>query len=76
MDIIKCDLCKKQSPDEDGLHVANDWCKVSIESPWRRWNMFANDKKWIFCNNCLPLNEYSDPTVNATIKLLKEFFKL
>lgn len=73
MDIIQCDICKNQSPDSRGMYIANGWCEVKLVSPWRKWNRFAGPKEYVFCNECMPFDEGSDPPHKTVLNSIKRF---
>lgn len=73
MDIIQCDICKKQSPDKDRLYIANGWCDVKLVSPWRRHNRYADPKEYIFCDECMPFRKGRDPDAKTVLGAIKGF---
>lgn len=78
-DIIACDRCGKQSPDKDGLYIANDWVRVQFAYTGRyKWT-----NEFIFCEECLPCLDvnYSDgdkvcSRITKILKLTKRILGL
>ena len=75
MEAIKCDGCGKVSPDKDGLHIANHWTEISVNSPWRRRNRYAKPEKHTFCRDCISYKEGGDPESNIVREFFVKMFK-
>lgn len=46
-ELIQCDGCKAVSPDNNGLHVANDWYEVTTRSRATKY-----EKRLHWCDDC------------------------
>ncbi len=64
MDAIKCDGCKRVSPDDEGLHIANSWAKVTVwvSKTWKDYHL---------CEMCLP----TEGSVHGLASKLLAYFR-
>jgi hypothetical protein len=72
MEILQCDNCKAQSPDQKGYHIANSWTFLRVKNSKIISQYFdANASEEIMlCNDCLPLPDNG----KSFAKSIVEFF--
>ncbi len=64
-----CDGCKKNSPDKDGLYIANQWAKVTVCIGGNRF-----PKEYHLCTDCFPTGGYGAYAGGLANKIIN-FFK-
>lgn len=57
MIIQRCDGCDKESPDEDGLFIANEWCEITVDHRGKHLFTFGTPpdttQMYLLCLECM-----------------------
>jgi hypothetical protein len=74
MEILQCDNCKAQSPDQKGYHIANSWTFLRVRNSKIISQYFDRNasEEIMICNDCLPLTKKE----NSFAKSIIEFFSI
>lgn len=56
---VKCDGCDIVSPDETGLHIANEWAKVTVQ--YSKFLFGKIDREYNVCPKCLKMAKSALP---------------